>query len=200
MWTGIIKAKKRGKEDNAEEEKQEDQHQQETLEEDFAEEGGEEETPKEKDEVVSPETLTTVKRPREGSAKKSKGSKAEQPAQTCSFPADTAKRKWQQFTVQPSDHPEEKAVPEVKHMTRVKRSASSDALGEVEQTPKRVPKAKTTAAKTRAAKANQPQPLATPKSASASSTSTPGHFDLMADSCLKSVDDTALLYGLLPLL
>ena len=75
MWTGIIKAKKRGKEDNAEEEKQEDQHQQETLEEDFAEEGGEEETPKEKDEVVSPETLTTVKRPREGSAKKARAAK-----------------------------------------------------------------------------------------------------------------------------
>lgn len=82
----------------------------------------------------------------------------------------------------------------------MKRSASSYELGE--ETPKAKPaaKAKTTAAKTRAAKATQSQPSATPKSASASNKSTAGHFDLMAESCLKSVDDTALLYGLLPLL
>lgn len=181
------------------EEDQDDQYQ---AEEGPTEEGGEEETPKEKDEVANPDNLTPAKdrkRPRENSTKRQKASKTEQPEQSHSFPAGPSTGKWQKFAVQPSEQPKKTPLEaQAKNMVRVKRSASTEALEEKAKA-KPAAKAKTTAAKTRAAKATQSQPSALPKSASASNA---GHFDLMAESCLrlKSVDDTALLYGLLPLL
>lgn len=206
MWTGSVKTKKGKKEqekeeeDNVEKEDQDDQYQ---AEEGPTEEGGEEETPKEKDEVANPDNLTPAKdrkRPRENSTKRQKASKTEQPEQSHSFPAGPSTGKWQKFAVQPSEQPKKTPLEaQAKNMVRVKRSASTEALGEEKAKAKQTAKAKTTAAKTRAAKATQSQPSALPKSASASNA---GHFDLMAESCLrlKSVDDTALLYGLLPLL